>query len=90
MTTNAATNTIILRIAFLIITLERSTVLSKKIETPANFVCCNVLETSKHITETFDIVFSSYGTIGWLPDLKPWGKRRNFLYRRVSSTGLDV
>jgi len=64
--------------------------LSKKIETPANFVCCNVLETSKHITETFDIVFSSYGTIGWLPDLKPWGKRRNFLYRRVSSTGLDV
>ena len=48
--------------------------LSKKIETPANFVCCNVLETSKHITETFDIVFSSYGTIGWLPDLKPWGK----------------
>jgi len=47
--------------------------LSKKIETPSNFVCCNVLDTSEHISDTFDIVFTSYGTIGWLPDLKPWG-----------------
>ena len=23
--------------------------------------------------DTFDIVFTSYGVIGWLPDLKPWG-----------------
>lgn len=40
----------------------------------ANFVCCNVLDTSKYIREKFDIVFTSYGTIGWLPDLKPWAK----------------
>jgi SAM-dependent methyltransferase len=40
----------------------------------ARFVCCNVLDTSKHVKETFDIVFTSYGVIGWLPDLKPWGK----------------
>ena len=24
--------------------------------------------------EQFDIVFTSYGTIGWLPDLQPWAK----------------
>lgn len=48
--------------------------LSKQINTPSNFVCCNVLDTSAHINEQFDIVFASYGTIGWLPDLKPWGK----------------
>ncbi|RMB63907.1 class I SAM-dependent methyltransferase [Dokdonia sinensis] len=48
--------------------------LSEKTATPANFVCCNVLDTSQHISQTFDIVFTSYGTIGWLPDLKPWGK----------------
>lgn len=24
--------------------------------------------------ENFDIVFTSYGTIGWLPDLQPWAK----------------
>ncbi|MBT8255512.1 MAG: class I SAM-dependent methyltransferase [Bacteroidia bacterium] len=40
----------------------------------AEFVCCNVLDTSQHISQHFDIVFSSYGTIGWLPDLKPWAK----------------
>ena len=46
--------------------------LAQEIDTPASFVCCNVLDTSKHISEHFDIVFTSYGTIGWLPDLKPW------------------
>jgi SAM-dependent methyltransferase len=40
----------------------------------AKFVCCNVLDTSKHVSETFDIVYTSYGVIGWLPDLKPWAK----------------
>jgi len=48
--------------------------LNVELQLDAEFVCCNVLETSKHIKETFDIVFTSYGVIGWLPDLKPWGK----------------
>ncbi|WP_179333356.1 class I SAM-dependent methyltransferase [Winogradskyella costae] len=48
--------------------------LNTELQRDAEFVCCNVLETSKHISETFDIVFTSYGTIGWLPDLKPWAK----------------
>tara|TARA_R100000935_G_scaffold58911_1_gene99612 strand:+ start:42727 stop:43527 length:801 start_codon:yes stop_codon:yes gene_type:complete len=46
--------------------------LNEELKLDATFVCCNVLEASKHISETFDIVFTSYGTIGWLPDLKPW------------------
>lgn len=40
----------------------------------ASFVCCNVLDTCDHVHGEFDIVFTSYGTIGWLPDLKPWAK----------------
>ena len=40
----------------------------------AQFVRCNVLDTSKHVSDQFDIVFSSYGTIGWLPDLEPWAR----------------
>jgi SAM-dependent methyltransferase len=40
----------------------------------AKFVCCNVLDTSKYVSEMFDIVYTSYGVIGWLPDLKPWAK----------------
>ncbi|MBL4663127.1 MAG: class I SAM-dependent methyltransferase [Flavobacteriaceae bacterium] len=39
-----------------------------------SFVCCNVLDTSKYVSDKFDFVFTSYGTIGWLPDLKPWAQ----------------
>jgi SAM-dependent methyltransferase len=38
----------------------------------AKFICCNVYDTSAYTEDTFDIVFTSYGTIGWLPDLQPW------------------
>jgi len=48
--------------------------LNRELNLDAEFVCCNVLDTSKHVNTTFDIVFTSYGVIGWLPDLKPWGQ----------------
>ncbi|MGL5889599.1 MAG: class I SAM-dependent methyltransferase [Bacteroidia bacterium] len=40
----------------------------------AKFICCNVYDTRKYVQEQFDIVFTSYGTIGWLSDLKLWAK----------------
>ncbi len=48
--------------------------LNEDLKLDAEFVCCNVLDTSEFIKDTFDIVFTSYGVIGWLPDLKPWAK----------------
>jgi len=48
--------------------------LNTELNLDAEFVCCNVLDTSKFVKDEFDIVFTSYGVIGWLPDLKPWGK----------------
>lgn len=48
--------------------------LNKELLLDASFVCCNVLDTSSYLSQTFDIVFTSYGTIGWLPDLQPWAK----------------
>ena len=54
--------------------IKLATALNEELKLDATFVCCNVLDTSKHISEQFDIVFASYGTIGWLPDLKPWAK----------------
>ncbi|MEZ4797337.1 MAG: class I SAM-dependent methyltransferase [Flavobacteriaceae bacterium] len=48
--------------------------LNAELKLNADFICCNVLDTSKYIDKTFDIVFTSYGVIGWLPDLKPWGQ----------------
>jgi SAM-dependent methyltransferase len=51
-----------------------ATTLNDELNLDATFVCCNVLDTSKHVKTSFDIVFTSYGVIGWLPDLKPWGQ----------------
>jgi len=40
----------------------------------AKFICCNVYDLPQHLDEQFDIVFTSYGVIGWLPDLDLWAK----------------
>jgi len=58
--------------------------LNEELDLNANFVCCNVLDASAHVKDTFDIVFTSYGTIGWLPDLKPWGQ---MIAERLKSGG---
>jgi 2-polyprenyl-3-methyl-5-hydroxy-6-metoxy-1,4-benzoquinol methylase len=54
--------------------IHEALLLAKQIETNARFVCCNVYDTRQHITDTFDIVFTSYGTIGWLPNLDKWAQ----------------
>jgi len=36
------------------------------------FICCNLYDLETHLDKKFDIVFTSYGTIGWLPDLDAW------------------
>ncbi|PQB03755.1 class I SAM-dependent methyltransferase [Aureitalea marina] len=54
--------------------IELAEELSRELNLDARFVCCNVLDTRKHLQEQFDLVFTSYGTIGWLPDLAPWAK----------------
>jgi SAM-dependent methyltransferase len=46
--------------------------LSKELNIPAEFICCNVYDTLNHIQKLYDIVFTSYGVIGWLPDLDQW------------------
>lgn len=38
----------------------------------AEFICSNVYDLKQHLNKKFDIVFTSYGTIGWLPDLDLW------------------
>ncbi|MDY8138596.1 class I SAM-dependent methyltransferase [Aquimarina sp. 2201CG5-10] len=54
--------------------IELAKMINSELDLDAQFTCCNVLETSSYVKDQFDIVFTSYGVIGWLPDLKPWGK----------------
>lgn len=44
----------------------------------AKFICCNVYDLKENLDEKFDIVFTSYGTIGWLPDLNKWAELISF------------
>jgi len=60
--------------------IERARNLSAELNIPATFVCCNVYDLPKHLEGSFDIVFTSYGVIGWLPDLDKWAEViRHFL-----------
>lgn len=46
--------------------------LNEKLGLDAQFICCDIYDLPAHLDEKFDIVFTSYGTIGWLPDLTQW------------------
>lgn len=48
------------------------------LELDTKFVCSNVYDLKEHLNEKFDIVFTSYGTIGWLPDLTKWAEVISF------------
>ena len=48
--------------------------LNQELGLGANFVESDVLELIGKIDQKFDIVFTSYGTIGWLPDLNKWAE----------------
>lgn len=52
--------------------------LAKEINAELNldteFVHCNIYDLKQNLDKKFDIVFTSYGTIGWLPDLDAWAE----------------
>ncbi|MFA9393004.1 MAG: class I SAM-dependent methyltransferase [Prolixibacteraceae bacterium] len=52
--------------------IERAKELAKKTGSNAKFICCNLYELPDHLEQKFDLIFTSYGTIVWLPDLTKW------------------
>jgi SAM-dependent methyltransferase len=48
--------------------------LNDELRLNAKFVESDVLELNGKLDRQFDMVFTSYGTIGWLPDLNQWAK----------------
>lgn len=54
--------------------IELATSLSEELGLDATFVQSDVYDLPQVLAGTFDIVYTSYGVIGWLPDLLPWGK----------------
>lgn len=67
--------------------IEEAKKLNNDLGLDAEFICCNIYDLHPQITEytkvslfgenlegAFDIVFTSYGVIGWLPDLNRWAE----------------
>ncbi|WP_339735240.1 class I SAM-dependent methyltransferase [uncultured Sunxiuqinia sp.] len=54
--------------------IEQARLLAEKTQVDASFICCDIYDLFNHLDGQFDLVFTSYGTIGWLPDLDRWAK----------------
>ena len=52
--------------------IEKANELAKETNAEANFICCDIYDLPNFLDEKFDIVYTSYGTIGWLPDMDKW------------------
>ena len=52
--------------------IEKASALAAELQVSASFVCCDLYSLAEYISTPFDIIFTSYGTIGWLPDLDKW------------------
>lgn len=54
--------------------IENAKTIAEKTQQNTRFICSDIYDLPNHLDEEFDIVFTSYGTIGWLPDLDKWAK----------------
>lgn len=54
--------------------IEYARKIASELNSTAEFICCDVYNLPQELDREFDIVFTSYGTIGWLPDLDQWAK----------------
>ena len=67
--------------------IEEGRKLNAQLGLSAEFICCDLYSLPAHLDRQFDIVFTSYGTIGWLPDITAWA---GIVARYVKPGGLFV
>jgi 2-polyprenyl-3-methyl-5-hydroxy-6-metoxy-1,4-benzoquinol methylase len=61
--------------------IEAAIQLAAQASLPATFICCDLYSLPQHLSDSFDIVFTSYGVLGWLPDLKRWAEVVQYFLR---------
>ena len=54
--------------------IEQARALATELSIPATFHQCNVYDVPRVVEARFDIVFTSYGVLCWLPDLGEWAQ----------------
>jgi len=48
--------------------------LAEEMDVQVTFICQDLYSLPDNLNETFDIVYASYGIVGWLPDLNKWAR----------------
>ncbi len=54
--------------------IEKAKILNESLRTNAKFIQSDIYKLPEILDEKFDIVYTSYGVIGWLPDMNNWAK----------------
>lgn len=54
--------------------IELAQSLARELSIDARFIQSNLYDLSSMLKDQFDIVYTSYGILCWLPDLKKWGR----------------
>jgi len=56
------------------VAIERARALASELSIPATFVCSELGELPQSLAGDFDVVYTSFGVLGWLPDLARWAQ----------------
>ncbi|MGB1217717.1 MAG: class I SAM-dependent methyltransferase, partial [Saprospiraceae bacterium] len=61
--------------------IKKAREMNEQLNLDVKFIESDVMKLDKNLEGKFDIIFTSYGVIGWLPDLKPWAKIINYFLK---------
>jgi SAM-dependent methyltransferase len=61
--------------------------LNKVCEAAATFICSDIYTLPQIHEHSYDVVYSTYGTIGWLPDMQKWA---NIVYQYLKPGGTFI
>jgi ubiquinone/menaquinone biosynthesis C-methylase UbiE len=54
--------------------ISQARVLQEELGLPVRFIEANIYDLPHHLNEQFEIVYTSYGVLAWLPDIRTWGQ----------------
>ncbi|WP_205859127.1 class I SAM-dependent methyltransferase [Pleionea sediminis] len=61
--------------------IDKARELNQRLNLDAEFVVSDILTLDKKVEQKFDVVFASYGVIGWHPDIERWFEMASYLLK---------
>ncbi|RSK34020.1 class I SAM-dependent methyltransferase [Hymenobacter metallilatus] len=52
--------------------IDRARSLAAELQLDTQFICADVYALPQHLHQQFDVVFTTFGVLGWLPDMQQW------------------